>query len=345
MALLKENFEVYILCPPGDYKSEMVSWGCKYIDTNLDRRGKNVLNEISLFKFYIKMLRKIKPNIVLTYTIKPNLYGGLACRLLNIPCINNITGLGTGFNSGKFLKAFLISFYKISFKKSALVFFQNRKDMETILENRIVKGRYKLIPGSGVNLKDFKFTEYPIGKNPVKFLYMGRVMKDKGIDEFLEAAKIIKDKYKNTKFYILGFIEKSQDHYRNLLKDYQSKGYIEYLGYQSDVKSFIEESHCLIQPSHSEGLSNVLLEAAAMGRPLIASNINGCKETIDEGKNGFTFEVNNSKDLANKIEKFIKLSYEEKITMGKNSRIKVENEFDRKIVVNSYLNAIKDKIN
>lgn len=338
--LLKKGYEVYISLPKDEKVDKMVEWGCKFIETNVDRRGTNPITDFKLVLHYMKLLKEIKPDVVLTYTIKPNLYGGLACRMLNIPCINNITGLGSGFSKGLLLKTFLSTLYKVSLKKSHCVFFQNTEDMRTIVEGGIIKGDYELIPGSGVNLDEYKFENFP-DENPITFIFIGRIMRDKGIDQYLEAAKIIKDKYQNVEFNVIGFVEKTQPHYNDMINQLQSKGYINYLGYQSDVKPFVQEAHCLIQPSHGgEGLSNVLLEAAATGRTLIASNIPGCRETISEGKNGYIFEAKNTSSLVEQIEKFIHLTYIERKQMGTSSREKIEKEFDRNMVVKAYMNKI-----
>lgn len=341
--LLKKGYEVYISLPKDEKVDKMVEWGCKFIETNVDRRGTNPITDFKLVLHYMKLLKEIKPDIVLTYTIKPNLYGGLACRMLNIPCVNNITGLGSGFSKGLLLKTFLSTLYKLSLKRSHCVFFQNTEDMRTIVEGGIIKGEYELIPGSGVNLEEYKFKDFP-DKDTVTFIFIGRIMRDKGIDQYLEAAKVIKEKYPDTQFNVIGFVEKTQPHYNDMINELENEGYITYLGYQSDVKPFVKEAHCLIQPSHGgEGLSNVLLEAAATGRALIASNIPGCRETISEGKNGYIFEAKNTSSLVEQIEKFIHLTYAERKQMGTISREKIEKEFDRNIVVKAYMNKV-DKI-
>ncbi|MGG3940330.1 glycosyltransferase family 4 protein [Peribacillus psychrosaccharolyticus] len=341
--LLQKGYEVYISLPKDDDKvKNMINWGCKFIETNIDRRGTNPITDLKLIVHYLRILKKVQPDVVLTYTIKPNLYGGLACRILDIPIINNITGLGSGFNGNSLLKKFLSSLYKVSLKKSHCVFFQNTTDMNILIENNTIKGNYKLIPGSGVNLNEFIFKRFPTELDPI-FLFIGRIMKDKGIDEYLDAAKEIKSKYPNVKFNIIGFVEKTQSHYQEKIDDYQKQGFVNFLGYQSDVKPFIEESHCLIQASHGgEGLSNVLLEAGATGRVLIASNIPGCRETINIGENGYIFEPRNSRNLVDKIKTFIELPYETKVKLGQNSRKKIEKEFDRNIVVNEYLKIINN---
>lgn len=192
-------------------------------------------------------------------------------------------------------------------------------------------------------MKDFEVKPFPPEDQAITFIFIGRIMKDKGIDQYLEAAKIIKEKYPETIFSVIGFIESTHQHYNEIIEDYSKKGYIRYLGYQSDVKPFIEQSHCIIQASHGgEGLSNVLLETAATGRALIASDIPGCRETINEGINGFTFKAKDSEDLVGKIEKFIGLSYAEKLQMASESRLKVEKEFDRKIVIEAYMDKIEE---
>lgn len=339
--LLAEDYEVYISLPNDEKVQKMIEWGCKFVETEVDRRGTNPITDLRLIGHYLKILKKINPDVVLTYTIKPNLYGGIACRILNIPCINNITGLGSGFSGNSSLKFLLSSLYKVGLKNSKCVFFQNTEDMNILLESKVINGPYKLIPGSGVNLNEYELMQYP-KKGGIKFIFIGRIMRDKGIDQYLEAAKFIKKKYPEVIFNVIGFIEKSQFHYNDLINKYEREGFINYLGYQSDVRPFIEEANCLIQPSHGgEGLSNVLLETAATGRPLIASNIPGCKETIEESVNGYTFEKKSAQSLITVIEEFIKLPYEKKQEMGLKSRMKIEKEFNRDIVVNSYLVQIK----
>jgi glycosyltransferase involved in cell wall biosynthesis len=339
--LLEDGFEVYISLPDDEKVKEMVSWGCRFIETNVDRRGTNPITDSKLVFHYLRILNKIKPDVVLSYTIKPNLYGGIACRILNIPCINNITGLGSGFNKGFILTTVLSLLYKISLKKSYCVFFQNKQDMDFLLNKKIISRKnYELIPGSGVNLEEFGYKEHPNKKN-LCFIFIGRIMKDKGIDQYLEAAKIIKQNYTEIDFNIIGFVEKTQSHYHNIINEYVENGFVNYLGYQTDVKPFIKDAHCLVQPSlGGEGLSNVLLESAAIGRALIASNISGCREVIREGENGYTFTPGSAKDLAEKIELFYNLSHEKKINFGKRSREIVENEFSRKIVIDAYYSKI-----
>jgi glycosyltransferase involved in cell wall biosynthesis len=338
--LIAKGYHVFISLPNGERVKDLMNFGCEFIETPIDRRGINPKKDMSLFFHYLKVMRKIKPNIVLTYTIKPNLYGGVACRILKLPCINNITGLGSGFSRDSLLKSILTVMYKVCLKRSRCIFFQNQADMKLLVDNGIVKAYSEQLPGSGVNLNDYPYQEMPNG-DVITFSFIGRIMKDKGIDQFLEAAKYMRAKYPNTRFRIVGFVEESQPYYNDYIQQYQKQGIIEFLGFQKDVKPFIEETHCIVQPSHGgEGLSNVLLENAATGRALIASNIPGCRETVNEGENGYIFEARNSEHLIEKMEQFLHLTADEKLKMGKHSRRKVEKEFDRNFVIKAYLNKI-----
>lgn len=338
--LLEQGYEVYISLPSGDKIKQLQQIGCIYIETSVNRRSTNPIIDFNLILNYIKIINNVKPDVVLTYTIKPNIYGSIACRILKVPYINNVTGLGSGFINKLLLTKLLIIMYKISIKKSNIVFFQNSSDMNYMLNHRMVTGKYMLIPGSGVNLDKFEYTPYPPG-DKVIFNFIGRVMKDKGIDEFLIAAKTIKQRYSNTHFNIIGFIEPTQAHYNQIIAEYETNGYVKYYGFQKDVRQLIIDSHCTIQPSHGgEGMSNVLLESAAVGRALIASDIPGCREVIDN--NGYVFLAGDVYDLIDKIERFIQLPYEQKIQMGKMSRQKVEREFNRQIVINTYMQEINN---
>lgn len=340
--LLNNDYEVYITLPQDEKVEIMQGWGCHYIETQVDRRGMNPFKDFLLFLQYIRILLRVKPDVVLTYTIKPNLYGGFACRLMGIPYLVNITGLGSGFGKNKWLRLMLVMMYKLALRGANCVFFQNEEDMRKVLSYNMVKGKYQLLPGSGVNLDEFAFSDYPAeSPGPIRFLFVGRIMKDKGIDQYLEAAKRIKAKYPNTQFDIIGFIEKTDDVYKDIFDKYEKEGIIRYLGYQKDVKPFLRTTHCLIQPSHSEGLSNVLLEAAATGRPIIASDIPGCREVVDRGVNGYTFKVKDADDLIHHIEIFLQHTEDERKWMGEASRNKVEKEFNRKIVVDEYMKQIR----
>lgn len=335
--LLEEKFEVYIALPYGNKVDLLVEMGCHFINLPIDRRGTNPIKDFSLLMKYIKTLKKIKPDIVLTYTIKPNIYGGIACRIMKTPYISNITGLGSAVESNRILQRITVFLYKIAFKKVRCVFFQNTENQQFFVDRNIACLAHRLIPGSGVNLEHFQYLEYP-SDDTIEFLFIARVMKEKGIDQYLETAEYITSKYPNTKFHVLGFCEEA---YEATLKELSDKNIIHYHGLQSDVRVFLQRSHCTIHPSYyPEGMSNVLLESEACGRPVITTNRSGCKETVDNERTGYIFEARNVGDLIDKVEKFILLSNDEKKQMGINARKKVEKEFDRKIVIDAYIDEM-----
>lgn len=336
--LLKDN-DVFISLPDGEFVKELVNLGCEFIDTNISRRGTNPITDLKLMIEYKKILNRVKPDVVLSYTIKPNVYGGMMCRLAKIPYIPNITGLGTAVENGGILQSITIFLYKLALKNASCVFFQNEENAEFINSKGIIKGKQRIIPGSGVNLNHYEVLDYPEDKI-INFLFISRVMKQKGIDQYLDTAQYIRKKYLNTQFHILGFCEES---YEEKLKDVHDKGIIQYHGMQSDVRKYHKISHCTIHPTfYPEGMSNVLLESAACGRPIITTNRSGCREIVDDGVNGYVVEEQNSQDLIEKVEKFLKLSYEEKKQMGLAGRAKVEREFNRQIVVEAYIQQINN---
>lgn len=336
--LIEKKLEVVIVAPEDEKTSYFLKIGCKCVDLCISRRGTNPITDFKLLLTYLKILINYKPDVVLTYTIKPNVYGGLACRILSIPYIVNITGLGDSIENGGIVKKISLFLYKIGLKKAKCVFFQNKLNQSFFLNNKIVKGNSRLIPGSGVNIEKFTFEEYPKEDSEIKFLFIGRIMKAKGIEELFEAAIRIKKDYSNVQFHIIG---SSEEDYSELLKKLEMNKVLKYHGRQNNIHSFIKNSHAIIHPSHHEGMSNVLLEAASTGRPVIASNIPGCKETFDENISGIGFEVKNVDSLVKAIKKFIELPYEEKKKMGIAGRKKIEKEFDRNIVIDAYMDEIE----
>lgn len=334
------DFDVTVSFPYDEYVPLLEEMGCKYVETKLSRRGTNPFSDINLFFSYITLIKKEQPDCVLTYTIKPNVYGGLACQITKTPYIPNITGLGTSIMNGGVMQKITLQLYKIGLRNARCIFFQNEEN-ESFFQNRnLVKTPTKILPGSGVSLVEHQYEEYPIDDGTVRFLFIGRIMKDKGINELLEAAEIIKKRYSNISFDIVGFCEEDYLEQLRLLTD---AGVINYHGQQNDVRHFVKNTHAVILPSYHEGTSNVLLESASTGRPILASNISGCRETFDEGESGLGFEPRNTEDLVDKIQKFIGLNYNRKKEMGIAGRIKMEAEYDRNIVINLYLKQVFNK--
>lgn len=333
--LVEDGNDVYISMPQSDENCFFSDMGCKIVETPVDRRGVNPIRDFGLICDYIRIMRELQPDIIFSYTIKPNIYGCIASNLTNNIQVCNITGTGATFLKKSVVSTIAKMLYKISVKKSYKVFFQNNGDKEYFIQNKMVADNYAVIPGSGVNLEQYTICDFP-SENYVNFIFIGRVMKLKGIDQYLECAKTIIGKYPNTNFYIAGFIE--EDKYSEIVDNYHKQGIVNYIRFQKDMKSWIQKSHCTILPSHGgEGVPNVLLESAAMGRGCIASNIDGAKDVVEDGVTGYLFKTGDTNDLIDKVEKFLGLSYENRKKMGLAGRAKMEKEFDRQLVIKAYL--------
>lgn len=335
--LLEEGYRVVISCPYGKKIDFLTERGAEWVDIKIDRRGTSITADLKLLRQYYKQIKDIKPDVVLCYTTKCSIYGGMVCQRLHIPYIVNNAGLVE--NKKGVLEFIMRRLYRLGFKGAACMMYQNNRERDYV--NAILKNKvyYRNIPGSGVNLEEFPFAEYPPDDQEIIFNYVARIVGFKGINELLAAAECIKPKHPNVHFVLYG--DYDDDSYRARVYDLEKKGIVEYGGIQLDMKPFIKKAHAVIHPSYYEGMTNVILEHAAMGRPAIASDIPGCREGIDEGVSGYTFKLKDVDDLVQKIEKFLSLSHEEKEAMGKAARVKMEREFDRDIVTNIYLDEIK----
>lgn len=333
--LINIGYEVYLSVPYTEELEKLKYKGAKIIDTFVDRRGLNPKVDIKLLLKYFKMIYDIKPDLIMTYTIKPNIYGGLVSRLTRTPYIINITGLGTTFQGNGLLKKLVVKLYKISLKKVKHVFFENEGNKHIFISNNIINEDVAVVMnGAGVNLEDYPFTEYP-DDEMIRFLFIGRIMKEKGIEELLWVAEQIKQEYKHVIFDIVGSLE---ENYKDRLEELTRKGIVNYNGVQEDVRPFIKKCHCVILPSYHEGMSNTLLESAAMGRPLITSDIHGCREAVSE--NGYVCKVKDKEALLGCIKIFLNESLDRRVEMARKSRQHIEKMFDKKEVVNKSLRYI-----
>lgn len=327
--LLKKN-EIIISLPYGELVDPLEEMGCKFIDTPVDRRGINPITDFVLLRKYRKLLNIEKPDFVITYTIKPNVYGGFACRLAKIPYAVNITGLGSAFQKSGILKKLVTLMNRIACKKARVVFFENEENRQLFIKERIVtESQTHRLNGAGVNLDQYQVSEYPKGEI-IKFLFMGRVMAEKGIDELFNAMQRLVEAGITCELDVLGGFE---ENYKDKIEKYQAEGWLHYHGYQKDVRPFIEKCHCFVLPSWHEGMANTNLESAASGRPVITSRIPGCMEAVINGKSGFYVERKNVDDLYRVMKKFTELSYEERKAMGLAGRKHMEEVFDKKKVV------------
>ena len=350
MTLVKSQHDVYIAVPNGDFIDEMQQMGCRFIETEISRHGTNPLTDLALTKKYCSIIKSVKPDIVFTYTIKPNVYGGIACQLCKVPYVANVTGLGTAVENGGILQKITLALYRTGLRKARRVFFQNQTNQDFMLRHKVVKGAYSLLPGSGVNLERFAPLPYPDETDGIHFVFISRIMREKGIEQYLEAAAHFKGCHPERSesgvegsklhFHICGFCEAE---YKGKLEEYIKNGIVTYHGMVRDVREIHKISHCTIHPSfYPEGISNVLLESCACARPIITTDRSGCREVIDDGVNGFIVKQRDSQDLIEKVEMFLALSHEQKMQMGLAGRTKVEREFDRQIVVDAYLKEVEN---
>ena len=345
--LLSEGYSVLVSCPYGPKFELMKDIKFEYDNLVIDRRGTNVINDTRLMIHYYKLFKDNKPDVILTYTAKPNVYASMVAKILKIPYINNVTGIGSVVNMKGLKKSFILQLFKQAYRGAACVMFQNATNMQLALDAKMIKGDYKLIPGSGVNLERYPLQKYPDGGNGIQgkkvvFNYIGRILHDKGVDDYIEAAKRIKKKYPNTEFNMLGFIEPTESHYEKELKELEGKNIIIYRGSQNDVKPWIARSHAIIHPStYGEGMSNVLLENASSGRCIITTNNPGCQETVLNEKTGYIYKGGDVESMIDAIEKFLQMDNLARKKMGEEGREYVKGNFSREIVIDAYKEKIK----
>lgn len=328
--LMRQGCSISVLTPFDTKVDELKNIGVNLINTPLNRRGINLKEDLELICLYRKLLKKLQPDLVITYTIKPNIYGGYICRKLKIPYAVNITGLGTTFQKEGLLKRIVVALYKIGLKEAKVVFFENEENRQILINHGIVNEKNAcLLNGAGVNLERYKLMDYPSG-NQTNFLFIGRVMKEKGIDELFGAMKKLVAEGICCSLDVLGGYEED---YKDVIQKYEAEGWLNYHGYQLDVRPFIERTHCFVLPSWHEGMANTNLECAAMGRPVITSRIHGCMEAVEDGVTGYLCERKNAGNLYQVMKKFTNLSCEERKAMGLAGRKRMERLFDKKKVV------------
>ena len=331
IAELKKHANVTVAVPHNDRWEELHELAARVIELPIDRRGMNPIHDSKLFRQYRAMLKEVKPDLVLTYTIKPNIYGGLACRMAHIPYAENITGLGSAIENGGWLKKFVLALYKPALKGAKVVFFENAGNRDTLVATGVVpNGRDAVLNGAGVNLEDYPCQPYP-QEGPVRFLFVGRVMHEKGVDELFATAKRMKQEYGDSvEFHIVGSFEEA---YKPVMDELEKAGVVRYHGYQSDMKPFYAMASCIVLPSYHEGMSNVLLEAAASGRPLITSNVPGCREAVEAGVSGYLCPVKDADAIYDAMHRFVELPESWRAEMGRRGRERMEQTFSKTAVV------------
>ena len=331
IAELKKYANVTAAVPHNDRWEELCELADRVIELPVDRRGMNPVRDAKLFRQYRAMLKKVRPDLVLTYTIKPNIYGGLACRMARIPYAVNITGLGSAIENGGWLRRFVLALYKPAMKGARAVFFENAGNRDSLVSAGVVpEGRDVVLNGAGVNLEDYPYQPYP-QEGPVRFLFVGRVMHEKGVDELFAAAKRMKQEFGDgVEFHIVGSFEEA---YKPVMDELEQSGVVRYHGYQPDMKPFYAMASCVVLPSYHEGMSNVLLEAAASGRPLITSDIPGCREAVEDGASGYLCPAKDADTLYAAMRRFASLPQVEQAELGRHGRERMEQRFSKAAVV------------
>ena len=334
IARLMLFYSVYVITSDTGRIEELKRMGCNVDVIDIDRRGMNPIKDFSLLKYYYERIREINPAVVITYTIKPNIYGGFCSKLLRIPYVANITGLGTGFQSF-FKKKLLIVMYRSSLEKAKAILCENSSIKEELIRDRIADAeQIVVVPGAGVNIQRFDYLDYPEDNTIFNFLFIGRVMKEKGINELIDATRQLIEEGYNCKLIVVGGYEED---YTDVI---EKNKWIDYKGHQLDVRPFINISHCFVLPSYHEGMANTNLEAAASGRPIITSNIPGCREAVIEGKTGLLCEARDVHSLYIAMKTIIEMDRETRKTMGLNGREYMKCKFDKRIVVEETLHNI-----
>jgi len=351
LELVNRGFEVIVVAPEDNNISELHDLNCKYININIDNKGVNPISELYLFFQYLKIFKQVNPDVILTYTVKPNIYSSIASSILSIPVVNNISGLGTAFIKGGLFGKIVSFLHKVSLKKSRCVFFQNNDDKDLFLKKGLVsKSQVDILPGSGVNLEYYQLSNLDIDNKKMGdfvFLLVARLIWDKGIQEYVDAARYIKNSNAKVKFQILGFLDVVNQTAvsRSDVDLWVKEGVIEYLGDTNDVRSFISSSDCVVLPSYREGAPKALLEASAMGKPIIATDVEGCRDVVDNGVNGLLCNVRDSYDLAQKMKVMLDMDYKVVEKMGLNGKKKIEREFDEQIVIDKYISIVNKIVN
>jgi glycosyltransferase involved in cell wall biosynthesis len=343
-ALLQEGHEVLAIAPEDAYSSRLVEAGCRFVSLPMENKGTNPLQDLLLIKRFFDCYTRHQPDLILQYTIKPNIYGTLAARMAGIPTINNVSGLGTVFLVRNMVSKIARGLYRITFRYPVRIFFQNQEDRAFFVTQKLVRaGITDVLPGSGVDTFRFVPAEKFSRNQPFIFLMVGRVLYEKGVLEYVEASRLILQQFPEVHFQLLGALDEAGNIgvKQQVLEGWVAEGLVDYLGTTDDVASVIATADCVVLPSYREGTPRTLLEAAAMAKPLIATNVAGCKDTIRVGENGYLCEVRNAEDLADKMKQMLLLNNEALERMGMASRQLAVEKFDERFVIDKYLEAIE----
>lgn len=337
IAALQKEHEVILGMPFVGHEEDFLAMGLRCINTDMDRRGINPKTDLKLFRTYRRLLKTERPDMVITYSIKPNIYAGLACSMAGIPFCVNVQGLGTAFQRKELAQVATV-LYRAALKKARVVFFENEGNAQAFIDRKVLpRKKITVLPGAGINLEQYPLMPYP-QNDRVHFLYLGRIMKEKGVDELFSAMRRLHDEMGDrVTLDLVGFFDEDYEAEVNALV---ADGVAVFHGFQTEPKPYYTAADCVVMPSYHEGLSNVLLEAAATGRPVITCDIHGCKEVVDPDVSGLLCRVKDADDLYQKMRQMAALSRGERENMGLAARKKVELEFEKGMVVEKTIHAI-----
>ena len=341
-SLQAAGHEIHTVAPNDDYTHFLTEAGCFHHKVKMDSRGANPVKDLALIFELYSIYKNIRPDVILHYTIKPNVYGSLAASFLKIPVVNNVCGLGTVFLKDDLVSSVAMFLYRISFKFPKKVFFQNPDDLKLFLDKKLVSGHtVDLLPGSGIDLTKFKPVSFQRNQK-FTFLLISRLITDKGVLEYIDAVKKLRAEGLDARFQILGAIdtEHKRGIKREVIHEWINSGTIEYLGTTRDVRHFIDLADCVVLPSYREGTPRTLLEAASSSKPIVATNVPGCNQVVVDNFNGLLCKLKDSDDLAAKMRSMANYDNETLKTMGINGRRKMETEFDESIVIDKYLHTL-----
>lgn len=346
LSLINKGYQVVAISPQDEYSKKLSELGCKFIHVDIDQGGTNPVKDIKTFVKFFIIYSKVKPSVVLNFTPKNNIYSTLAAKLCKAKVINNIAGLGMVFIEESITSKLARFLYKISQRKADKIFFQNEDDRKLFLDNKLADVSITdRLPGSGVDLT--RFTLQPAEKDGVvRFLLIARMLYDKGIGHYVESARTLKAKYGDcVEFQLLGFVGVNNPSAvtETEMQAWVDEGIVNYLGVSDCVEKNIAKVDCMVLPSfYREGVPKSLLEAGAMGKPIVTTDNVGCRETVDDGINGYLCELRSTESLTDKLDLITQMSHEQRLEMGRQSRLKIEREFDEKIVIQKYLDAIEE---
>lgn len=343
--LLSAGHKITVVAPKDETTDSLIDVGCDFCDLPMKRNGKNPFSEFLLLSRVYRAVRYYRPDVVFSFTIKNNIYGGLSCRWLGIPFVPNVTGLGPAFDANLVLQKVILVLYRLAFARSPVVFFQNQGDQHVFQSAVIVsKAQSVILPGSGVNLERFNFVPLPTKNTEITFLLVSRLLWNKGIGIYAEAVRCLKSRYPFLKFRLLGpFDNCSQQGISTKLVDaWKTEGLIDYLGVATDVRDLMADADCIVLPTwYREGTPKVLLEAAALGRPIITTNIDGCRDSVIDGETGFLCEAKSVDSFVRAVTKFIEMTVDERKKMGFEARKYASEKFDEEIVISAYLKVLE----